>query len=153
MALDMSRIRDQKVRPVLAFLEEPLDEDLIWEALQMAGDHVPVINGRRPAEGNKGLACVGNTVSRQVVTVTSYRAGRTTGQISQAVQTQLSNSNMAAMLLRHNLVDCINKNPAHVGDVPTSTLSYTTEALIGAAELSGGNDMAERVMLKLGIIT
>lgn len=63
----MTFARQRKVDAALAIVGEDLNQDLVWEALQMPGSGVTLINGRRVLQGHNSLAGVGDRVAALVI--------------------------------------------------------------------------------------
>jgi ribonuclease III len=62
----------------------------------------------------------------------------------------LSNANLAAIGLRHNLNRCVHLNPGTTA-VSDKTMATTVEAILGAVHVDGGDAALGLVMAKLGL--
>ncbi|PSK42194.1 hypothetical protein B9Z65_4108 [Elsinoe australis] len=141
----------RKVDAALAIVGEDLNQDLVWEALQMPGSGVTLINGRRVLQGHNSLAGVGDRVAALVIIEDGHLDELLTSQQSNAIQAALSNANLALVCDQSGVTGCINMNPSQ--RVPqTRTKSAAVEAIIGAAYLTGGVEVARRAMQVLGVI-
>lgn len=64
-----------------------------------------------------------------------------------------NNDKLAAICDEAGLTACINRNPAHEGDLGGRTKKAAVKALIGAAYLTENDaEMAKKVMKKLGVL-
>ncbi|KAI0486022.1 ribonuclease III domain-containing protein [Xylaria cf. heliscus] len=128
------------------------NEDLLWEALQAPGSDVPTLNGRRLAEGNKGLSLVGDGVISLVIRLDSYMKNQYIGEANESLQRLVNNHRFATKCDKTGLAACINRNQSQRGFISPRTLADTVEAVIGAVYLDGGIDKAKSVMQTLQVI-
>ncbi|KAI1421007.1 ribonuclease III domain-containing protein [Xylaria sp. FL1777] len=128
------------------------NEDWLWEALQAPGSNVIMVNERLLAQGNKGLATLGDAVATLIVKLDCYAMNRSIGDTVTILQRAVNNSRFAILCDRAGLTACINCNPSQRGSVSPRTRADTLEAVIGAVYKDSGIDSARSVMESLQII-
>lgn len=176
----------QKTKPIQALpdsnrhdLERRLghifeNPNLMWEALQAAGNGVVQIGDRKIDDGNKKLAMLGDTILKLAILRDWFVSGEPRSKPT--ISTLLSSLHLHLTIkpeAGHNfqshvgsnrhLDKCgraagleryVNKNRSTKGFVPKSTMSAAVEALIGAVFIDSGESLhAVKVAIKgLGLL-
>ncbi|WPH03111.1 Hypothetical protein R9X50_00598600 [Acrodontium crateriforme] len=147
--------KSTKIAMAMAILAEPtINRDWVWEGLQMPGSNDRVINGRVLGDrGHQPLALMGSRVGAVKHAEDLLQQGLSAERIATRTTVDLSNQRMAQICDENGLTQCINRNRSQLtSELGAKTKSAVTTAMIGAAYMSGGLDMAERVIRRLGII-
>ncbi|KAH6656052.1 ribonuclease III domain-containing protein [Truncatella angustata] len=127
------------------------DPDILWEALQAAGNGASSVRFRTIFEGNKRLAMLGDAVQKLELIRGLYEKGLSRVEMNAIIEPIVENRNLANQCDSIGLTSCININLSQHGYVGTNTKAATMEAVAGAAYLDGGLDAAARVMKNLGM--
>ncbi|KAH9887761.1 ribonuclease III domain-containing protein [Xylariomycetidae sp. FL2044] len=127
-----------------------VNTELLWEALQAAGNGTVICNKRYIREGNKSLAAIGDKILGLLIVKEGYYRQDRIGVIAIRTAEVCSNERLATICDDTGLTECIKGNPSQgrffVGG---KTKAASIEAIIGAVYLDGGLDAARAVMQRI----